>query len=539
VVVVAGLVMTAVLSGLTRTVLADRQRKDLDAEFVRRSDVALAAVDQQVAQYQRGLGVIAAFAGSVPDISPEAWDSFVNSTGILGASARSAVGYVEAVRPAELPSFVASRTAQLGSVPLIVLDPWHVGDTAPFYLMTQLTVSTSDHVDAVAYLDGGALPVFGEAMGRAMSTRSLQTLPADVVITQMREAVDRVRGSALPVGLMDMFVSRFSSIIGPDGASLLVPAIRTTDGSIAGVVIASVLPDTQMVRIEQSLNSELAVNLRADLGDGAVRTYYGSADASSSARRRSIERTIGSTRWTMEAVSTSRFDERSDRSTPATVAGLVGLVGLLVIALVLVRNRMAHKAGRALERLAGAEDRAERDPLTGLLNRIGLETAVAALAPPDDGPAAVVFVDLDGLKRVNDQRGHRAGDELIRLAASRLSDAVRGADIVARYGGDEFVVVVPGVATAATADRIAASIHAALSDPILALDLRLGDPIAASIGVAYAPSPRDVHDAIGQADNAMYRAKAAGGNQVAFADRYPDGPGSTSSDDNSARALRS
>lgn len=165
-------------------------------------------------------------------------------------------------------------------------------------------------------------------------------------------------------------------------------------------------------------------------------------------------------------------------------------------------------------------DLAMRDPLTGLANRhalwerLGLELARAAR---DGSMLAVLFVDLDGFKAINDMRGHDAGDAVLIAIAERLGASVRNVDLVGRLGGDEFLVVLTGLRDAAAATAIAQKLLGAIGAP---LDLE-GDPSArltASIGVAFYPEhgagvPTLVH----RADLAMYAAKRAGKSRFVLA----------------------
>jgi diguanylate cyclase (GGDEF)-like protein len=153
---------------------------------------------------------------------------------------------------------------------------------------------------------------------------------------------------------------------------------------------------------------------------------------------------------------------------------------------------------------------ARHDALTGLLNRTGLDERLAReLARTQSGAAAltVAFIDVDDLKRVNDQHGHAAGDLLLRALARALSAAVRGRDTVARIGGDEFVAVLGGMdqeaEVQAWADRLFAD---------LAPDAGAGRGLRASIGACViAPGVViDADRAIAEADAAMYEAKRAG-----------------------------
>lgn len=159
---------------------------------------------------------------------------------------------------------------------------------------------------------------------------------------------------------------------------------------------------------------------------------------------------------------------------------------------------------------------AHHDALTGLPNRVlfedRLELAVAEAAR-HGRRLAVLFVDLDGFKRINDVHGHAAGDAALVEVAARLGSSLRASDTLARLHGDEFVVLLPEVAADEDARTLAATLLDALAPPI-DLDGR-SSSLTASIGVCV--YPRDADDAAGllrTADAAMYRAKAGGKNVV-------------------------
>lgn len=157
---------------------------------------------------------------------------------------------------------------------------------------------------------------------------------------------------------------------------------------------------------------------------------------------------------------------------------------------------------------------ARHDPLTGLINRGELLRMLAAVDPLVDGPlVAVVFVDLDGFKLVNDTRGHGVGDELLVAVARRIRGAVRPEDSLARIGGDEFVVVCPRLADLQDARAVAERVRATLDEPV-SVEGR-AHRLSMSVGIAAAPAREvDPADLLRQADMAMYRAKAAGRNAV-------------------------
>ncbi len=152
------------------------------------------------------------------------------------------------------------------------------------------------------------------------------------------------------------------------------------------------------------------------------------------------------------------------------------------------------------------------DPLTGLPNRrMLLDRLTTAITRLGRVPStlAVLFVDLDGFKPVNDRLGHDAGDALLELAATRILHAVRAEDTVARWGGDEFVVILERVTDAAHALTVADKIIQAISAPAPLAHTEVS--ISACVGIAISSNPHVQPDALlRDADTAMYAAKRAG-----------------------------
>ncbi|MBT8084485.1 MAG: diguanylate cyclase [Woeseia sp.] len=154
------------------------------------------------------------------------------------------------------------------------------------------------------------------------------------------------------------------------------------------------------------------------------------------------------------------------------------------------------------------ESMAWSDPLTGVLNRRGFEReATQRLAESDDNATgALLFIDLNGFKKINDSCGHDVGDRLLTIAADRLRKTLRGCDIIGRPGGDEFVALVPDLAPA-LAEKLATRLSRALEEPYKVGDARLDCP--ASIGLAlYPQNANTLTGLMRAADQAMYRAKA-------------------------------
>lgn len=167
---------------------------------------------------------------------------------------------------------------------------------------------------------------------------------------------------------------------------------------------------------------------------------------------------------------------------------------------------------------------ARHDVLTGLPNRaLVLErlTAMLSRAERHGGLVAVMFIDLDGFKRVNDTQGHQAGDQLLLNVAQRLRDAARAHDLVGRLGGDEFVVVAD-VATADDLPGLSARLVEALDEPF-PIHGGAAVRVSASVGVAADDGGRMADEVLRMADDAMYVAKRAAGSRVAFADQLPAG----------------
>jgi diguanylate cyclase (GGDEF)-like protein len=185
-------------------------------------------------------------------------------------------------------------------------------------------------------------------------------------------------------------------------------------------------------------------------------------------------------------------------------------------------EQMHHELEEAYDKLTKAygrlEDLATHDPITGLLNHRALQQRlqleVAASETRNTRPVSVIFADIDHFKQVNDTWGHQVGDIVLEHLAECLSANVRAEDIVGRYGGEEFVIVMPGQGreeAMRTAERLRTAI--ARSPLILSDGREIG--ITLSIGVAVFPNDgRTLETIIAAADIAMYEAKRRGRNQL-------------------------
>ena len=187
---------------------------------------------------------------------------------------------------------------------------------------------------------------------------------------------------------------------------------------------------------------------------------------------------------------------------------MASLLGYLAWEAWTVRGRLRRsmRRSRALEQLA------LRDPLTQIANREGLQHALALLqqAPGDTAfPLSVVFLDVDHFKRINDAHGHGVGDQVLVMLAQALRANLPRDDLLARWGGEEFVIAMPGT-PADEAEVVASRLRRVLMHTRWPENLH----VSASWGVAQAASAAELEAALCAADQAMYEAKRAGRDRV-------------------------
>jgi diguanylate cyclase (GGDEF)-like protein len=220
-----------------------------------------------------------------------------------------------------------------------------------------------------------------------------------------------------------------------------------------------------------------------------------------------------------------RYDADGDGTVDGTVEVILPATGQaqveqvtrrLYLALALLVLLVAAGLLRFNRRLAQREHEARHDPLTGLGNRLALSLRHESLRRSPEPTEALILLDLDGFKAVNDTLGHQAGDQLLVQVARTLSSLVRPTDLVARLGGDEFALLLGGPQTRETALRTARHVVDGLAKHGFAVE-GVSLDVHASAGVALRPD--DADDAAGllqRADVAMYQAKSRGCGVVAY-----------------------
>jgi len=192
-----------------------------------------------------------------------------------------------------------------------------------------------------------------------------------------------------------------------------------------------------------------------------------------------------------------------------------GNLAIPVLALALVSYHFRRASTQAERRM---ESMAHTDPLTGLLNRRSMEQRLREAAQGfqrTGRPFCVVMADVDHFKRINDDHGHEAGDRVLRAVAALLGESLRGHDAVARWGGEEFLLLLPetDVETArGVADRLRAVAEARLRD-----SAGFAQDVTLTFGIAMFDRPMRVDVCLKMADQALYAGKAGGRNRVVSA----------------------
>ncbi len=313
--------------------------------------------------------------------------------------------------------------------------------------------------------------------------------PGEGAVVLLRDVTDRERSSVALEQARRRFQQAFHSA--PTGMAL----VRTDDGRI--------------VDANDSLAAMLVRPIESMVGTNIQRLTHPDDLRASAAER---------ARFELGITETLQVEQRYRRSDGGYVWAKtrVSLTEDEGVSLAITHIEDVTEQRRVAERLSYA---ATHDELTELPNRSALVSRLdRLLTDAAPGEVAVLFIDLDNFKVVNDSLGHRAGDELLRQVARRFRDVMRDGDVLARFGGDEFVVFVNGAEGIIDPTMVADRLRAAAQIPVRLEGREL--VVTASIGFAVnATTGLTADDLLRDADAAMYRAKSAGRDRVeAFTD---------------------
>ena len=375
-------------------------------------------------------------------------------------------------------------------------------------------------------------------MSRTVSERSIHA-PEDTLAGRVRRALERMRmpgpaplaGAALLcllIGLLFLAMqirAIFSAQLQQEYVGLVLEAVERADTARAAALSLQNAPagDTQRQAAYRESRIELAARLAAlhalvaaspmsapSLPSAVLSPATALGEASSA-----LDSTYA---WWRTARDRASADVRERiLSVSHTLIALSAIVfGVLITALGMYAKRNRQLLGISNE----FEQASLHDPMTGLPNRrklfAALEEAANALASGGRGSTriAVLYIDLDGFKRVNDTHGHRIGDEFLIAVSRRFRHAVRGGDLVARIGGDEFALLVSEFSNDGELAVIAQRIIACVGETDAQMGLSI---VRASIGIASFPDRvNDYWRLVAAADDTMYTVKRNGKNGYAF-----------------------
>lgn len=405
-------------------------------------------------------------------------------------------------------------------------------------MLTAIFESTTDFV---AQLDKQGHLTYLNPAARRMAGLPMDAPIASLTVADFQPAasVARMRNEAVPTAVAQGVWVGESTVWDARGeefpVSHMVIAHRDRDGKIER--FSGIMRDISAAKETETALSESEARLRTMADALPMRVAYIDAQERYQFVNRAYEGTFGATRdsiagRTMQAV----LGEAQYRAVaPHVRAALAGervsfegevdtgtghaffeanyipqrsVDGRVVIGFHAVIVDVTHQKRRE-RRLALL---ASQDPLTGLGNRAAFEKRLGeamARCRTDGEPIALLYLDLDRFKQINDGFGHPCGDALLKAVAARLSKATRSTDFVARLGGDEFTVILQASHGAQDAERVAGKIVEAIAAPFVLEERTLN--VSASVGVAcYEGGPQTQEQLIRTADEMLYQAKAAG-----------------------------
>ncbi|AGZ45329.1 putative bifunctional diguanylate cyclase/phosphodiesterase [Actinoplanes friuliensis] len=471
------------------------------------------AITTEIQRYGDTLDDVATALGAQTDLTADDFGWITNKISNRRLPGATSLGFVVSTPDSgvgALQSYWRERGASN-----LMLSPVDTAGEHAFAVFTR----SFDGVPVVAGMDLSAAPEASDALQDAQFLGGFAVSRAYVLLKDRALPVTQQQLSflfAVPVYRIGGAFRGWLTM-GVHGRDLLTETLRTQSH---GAVTAGLEDPTD--RVERTI---------ASASGGKARNYPAALDRTASV-------SAGLRTWRLEVHPTDQLLEETDRgivgTTFAVAMTITLLLTLLVALLAGARNRAMSKVDAATaalrsdierrqqvetrlrERELELEQMALHDPLTGLANRAGLDARLAEVVGTRSD-VALLLIDLDDFKLVNDAYGHAAGDAMLTEFAQVLLAGVRTGDVAARIGGDEFVVLITDVPddarAVAAAQRVLA---AAASAPV-----RLGDdtlPVRASIGVATSRAGDSPKELLRRADIAMYQAKHLGTHGVQLHD---------------------
>lgn len=500
----------SIQNAFERNEVASRQRFfDQEAGFV------LDAIEDQLHGYLGNVSDLAIFSGSHDPPTQQQFARFVESTGMISSDSDALLFYVERVEADELPGLVA-RERQERSAPFFLLAERTAGGEDLALLMRS---GLASDVNGMPGVDLAASSTLRDALDRSAELGQTILVDMSTAFRQLNADRELAQQYGLTLdGMGEQLFDRFGvSLPGNDGVGLVsVTPVFGDDGALVGWIFGEVL-EQGFLEPYASGTTRLSVQLTDDLASATSQstTLPGGAFFDNSlVARRSFSNGLLDFDLSFQGSTGYRPIDR-DAVNFLFATGV--LLTILISGLVYLKISFGEATEVLETRLDITSHRAMHDELTGLPNRASLlEDLEHRLSLGE--PLAVLFIDVDRLKVINDSLGHAVGDQSLIQVAGRLRDAIDPRHHLARFGGDEFVVAITDPQLLPVAEGIARAVLDSLEAPLQMDDLELR--MSASIGVA----ARDTNegavpgDLLRDADAAMYKAKDAGGNNYQIFD---------------------
>jgi len=482
--------------------------EELQSQFDFSLRETISKIDQRVATYEQTLRGLQGLLATTDMSNRQAIGDYVQTLQLdANFSGIKILGVIQQIQPAEKAAHVATMRA-LGLTDYTVHPQ---GDNAIYAPVIQREPEFTAYETPLG-LDHWTDPVRRHAMETARDSG----MPA--LSGKVRLAVDKGRE---PNPGFIMYLPVFARGKPHD-------SLTERHRHLVGWVYASFLMRDFMASLYGSQPVDLVIDIYDDANPTEEALMYRSGEPAGGGQTSDDSLTaveymvIAGHTWTLMLRTLESFQGRMggniSRMIIVTGVSLSMLLSILVWFMIAGRSRALQLAGEMTEEL---RHMAQHDPLTHLPNRALLSDRVQyelARTQRNAGHFAMIFLDLDNFKPINDNYGHAIGDKVLRDVARRLRETVRASDTVGRIGGDEFVVLMPDVPTAGAALGLAEKIRQTVRQPYHVNDVSLA--LSCSLGVAV--YPEDGSDEVSltkAADEAMYRAKELGRDSVQAAAR--------------------